>query len=76
MKTINISISEQDYNKYGIKKDNLDFSDFIDLVRKELTRQYLNKSLELADKYGISNMTMEEISNEVKAVRRNAKGRN
>jgi predicted CopG family antitoxin len=76
MKTINISISEQDYNKYGIKKDNLDFSDFIDLVRKELTRQNLNKSLELADKYGISNMTMEEISNEVKAVRRNAKGRN
>jgi hypothetical protein len=76
MKTLNISISDKDYNQFGIKQDNLNFNDFLDLVRKELTRQNLNKSLELADKYGISNMTMEEISNEVKAVRRNAKGRN
>ncbi len=76
MKTINISISEKDYNQFGIKNDNLNFSDFLDLVSKELTRQNLNKCLVLAEKYGISNMTMEEISNEVKAVRRNAKGSN
>ena len=43
---------------------------------KELTKQNLNKCLELADKYGISTMTMEEITNEVKAVRKNAKNNN
>ena len=36
-------------------------------------QQNLNRSVALAEKYGLSSMTMEEITNEVKAVRRNAK---
>jgi hypothetical protein len=76
MRTLNVSISDIEYNKFGLKKEKLTFTDFVDLVSKELTRQNLSKCLELADKYGISNMTMDEISNEVKAVRKNAKNRN
>ena len=76
MRTLNVSISDIERNKFGIKTDNLNFTDFIDLVSKELTRQNLNKCLELADKYGLSKMTMDEITSEVKAVRRNAKNRN
>ena len=76
MRTLNISISDIEYKKFGLTKEKLTFTDFIDLIRKELTRQNLNKCLELADKYGISKMTMDEITNEVKAVRQNAKGRN
>ena len=76
MRTLNISISEFEYNKFGLKKEELTFTDFIDLVSKELTRQNLIKCLELADKHCISKMTMDEISNEVKAVRKNAKNRN
>jgi len=75
MRTLNISISDIEYNKFGLKEDNLTFTDFVDLVSKELMRQNLSKSLELADKYGISKMTMDEITNEVKAVRKNAKNR-
>ncbi len=76
MRTLNISISDIEYNKFGLKQDKLTFSDFIDLVGKELTRQNLNKCLELADKYGFSKMTMDEITDEVKSVRRNAKNSN
>jgi hypothetical protein len=76
MRTLNVSISEIEYNKFGIKNDKLTFTDFVDIVSKELTRQNLNKCLELAEKYGLSKMTMEEITNEVKAVRQNAKNRN
>lgn len=76
MRTFNVSISEVEYSKFGLKEEKLTFSDFIDLISKELARQNLNKSLELADKYGIAKMTMEEITNEVKAVRKNAKNRN
>jgi hypothetical protein len=76
MRTLNISISDIEFNKFGLKEDNLTFTDLIDLISKELTRQNLNKCLELADKYGISKMTMDEITNEVKAVRQNAKNRN
>ncbi len=76
MRTISVSISDIEYNKFGLKEDKLTFTDFIDIVSKELTRQNLSKCLELADKYGISKMTMDEITNEVKAVRKNAKNRN
>jgi len=76
MRTLNVTISEIEYNKFGLKQDKLTFTDFIDIVSKELTRQNLTKCLELADKYGISKMTMNEITNELKAVRKNAKNRN
>lgn len=76
MRTLNVSISEIEYNKFGLKEDSLTFTEFIDMVSKELTRQNLSKCLELAEKYGISKMTMDEITSEVKAVRRNAKNRN
>jgi hypothetical protein len=76
MRTLNISISEVEYNKFGIKREDLTFRDFVEIVSKELTKQNLEKSVELAEKYGLSAMTMEEITNEVKAVRRHAKNRN
>ena len=76
MRTLNVSISDIEYNKFGIKNDKLTFTDFIELVSKELTKQNLNKCVELADKYGFSKMTIDEISNEVKEIRKNAKNRN
>ena len=76
MRTLNVSISDIEYNKFGLKNDRLTFTDFIDLVSRELMRQNLNKCLELADRYGLSKMTMDEITNEVKSVRLNAKNRN
>ena len=76
MITLNVSISDIEYNKFGLKQDKLTFSDFLEIVSKELTRQNLNKCVELAEKYGLSKMTMDEITNEVKAVRQNAKNRN
>ncbi|MBI3235059.1 MAG: hypothetical protein HYZ42_13670 [Bacteroidetes bacterium] len=76
MRTLNISISDLELDKFGIKKDKISFSDFVDLVSKELTRQTLNKCIELAEKYGLSKLTMDDITKEVKAVRKNAKNRN
>jgi len=73
MRTLSIAISDLEFNKFGIKSDKLSFSDFVDLVSKELTRQNLGKSIELAEKYGLSKLTMEDITKEVKAVRKNAK---
>lgn len=73
MRTINISISDIEYNKFGIKRDKLSFSEFVDLVSKEISKQTLNKSLRLSQKFGLADMTMNQISKEVKAVRKNAK---
>ncbi len=74
MKTLNISISELELYKFGIKKDSLTFTELVELISRELMRQNLDRCVELAEKYGLSSMTMDEISEEVKAVR-NAKNR-
>lgn len=75
MRILNISISDIEFNKFGIRKDSLTFTEFVELISRELMRQNLNKCVELAEKYGLSSMTMDEINEEVKAVR-NAKNRN
>jgi predicted CopG family antitoxin len=72
MKMLNIIISDIEYDKFGLKNEKFAFSDFLDIVSKELMRRNLNECIELADKYGLSSMSMEEITNEVNAVRNNA----
>ena len=73
MKILNVAISDIEYSKFGIPSEQLRFTDIIDIIEKELLRQNFNRCIELAEKYGLSSMTMDDISNEVKAVRRNAK---
>lgn len=73
MRTLNVTISDIEYGKFAIPSEQLNFTDFIDIISRELMRQNLNRSVALAEKYGLSSMTMEEITNEVKAVRKNAK---
>ena len=75
MRTINISISDLEFNKFGLKSDKLSFSELVDIISKELSKQTLEECVELAEKYGLSKMAMDEITQEVKAVRRNAKTR-
>ena len=72
MRTLSVSISDIEFNKFGLKQEQLNFTDFIELVSRELMRQNLNKCVELASKYGLSQMSMDEITNEVKTVRKNA----
>ncbi len=75
MRTLNISISDLEYKKFGLTSDKLSFSDLVDLISRELSKQNLNDSIQLAEKYGLSKMTMDEITDEVKAVRKDAKNR-
>lgn len=73
MRTINVSISEIEFNKFGLKSNKFSFSDLIGIISNELTKQRLNESIELAEKHGLSKMTMDDISKEIKSVRKNAK---
>ena len=72
MRTLNIEISDLEYEKFGIKTDQLSFTDFVDMISRELSRQNLKKTVELAERYGLSGMSPDEISAEIKAVRNNA----
>ena len=73
MKTLNIAISDVECAKFGITNTVLSFSDFIDIVSKELMRENLRSAISEAYTCGLSSMTMEDISTEVKIARQNAK---
>ena len=73
---LNISISDVEYNQFGIKSDKLRFSELVDIINRKLIKANLQKTVELAEKYDLSKMSIEEISNEVKTVRKSAEGRN
>ena len=72
MRTLNIAISDLEYEKFGLKTDQLSFTDLVDMISRELSRQNLKKAVALAERYGLSSMSMDEISAEVNAVRNNA----
>jgi hypothetical protein len=76
MRTLNISISDIEYDKFGIQTENLTFTDLVDLISRELSRQTLNDCVELSNRFELSKMSMDEITDEVKAVRKDAKNNN
>jgi hypothetical protein len=76
MKMLNVAISDIEYAKFGITNNVLSFSDFVDMVNKELMKKNIEAAITLADMCGISSMSMEDISKEVQAVRSNAKNHN
>jgi len=70
MKTLTVVISDEKYNKFGIKNDSLKYSDFRKIIIDELFRQQISKCVKIAEKCGLSSMTMDEINDEVSAARR------
>jgi hypothetical protein len=73
MRTLSVSISDNEFNKLGLQNDQLTYADLLDIVSNEVARQNHMKAIELAAKYGLDKMTMDDITKEVRAVRNNAK---
>lgn len=72
MKSVNIQISDFEFNQLGLSEGTISFSELVEIMEKKITKQTLERSIRLANKYGLSKMTMEEIDDEIKA-HRNAK---
>ena len=73
MRTLNIAISDVEYHKFGLTRDTLNFSDLVDMVSKELMRQHLDSAVSAAAASGLSSLSMDDISREVRAARTYAK---
>ena len=76
MRTLNISISDSEFNRFRLTNENLSFKELIALINKELKKQNLLKCLKLAKSNGLDQLNLEDIDKEIKEVRKNAKGRN
>jgi len=70
MKTISVQMSDVEYSTLGLSKNVFFFSEIANLIEQQVARQALRRSVELAEKNGLSSMTMSEINAEINAVRR------
>jgi len=69
MQTIQIKISNTDFQKYNFGRKELKFTDLVDLISREYARKALLECNEIAEQEGFSKMTMDEINAEINAVR-------
>jgi hypothetical protein len=76
MQTLSINISDTEYGTFGFKKKQMSFTDLLGIVERKIAKRLLDESLYYAEKCGLSDMAMDEISDEISAVRKNAKSYN
>ena len=70
MKTIQLKISDTDFKKYRLESQpEIKFPDLVQKISLEFARQALLDAHVIAKRTGLSEMTMEEIDAEIKAVR-------
>ncbi|MDX2246517.1 MAG: hypothetical protein SF052_07075 [Bacteroidia bacterium] len=69
MRTVQIKVSETDFQKYNLGKGEIKFTDLIELISREYARKALLECNAIAEQVGLSTMTMDEINAEIKAVR-------
>ena len=75
MKMVTVSFSEQEFKKLGIQNDSIDFKDLYELISIENSRLAVLRCHEIAKEFNFSDTSMDEINEEIKLIRENAKDR-
>lgn len=66
---VQIKISETDFQRYNLGSGEIKFTDLVEMINREYARKALLECNEIARQLGLSEMTMDEINAEIKAVR-------
>ena len=72
MKRILVEASEKDVQEYHLDKDVMKLSEIEKMIRGKILRESLKRSVELAEKSGLSKMTDDEINQIIDEVRKGA----
>ncbi|HBX53172.1 MAG TPA: hypothetical protein DEH02_19100 [Bacteroidales bacterium] len=72
MKTVNITIPDNEFLKLGIDKTNLTFEEFYKKISIMIARDAIIRCRQIAKKTGLSDMTEKDIEKEINESRRNA----
>ena len=68
MKTIQVTVSEADIARYNLEEQKIEFTDLGDKISLEYAQRALLESNQIARQVGLSNMTLNDINAEIKAV--------
>ena len=66
MRTLQVAVPEVEYARLGIQSDILDFSDLEKLMERNRLCKKQDRCVSIAEKYGLSTMTMDDINAEIK----------
>jgi len=69
MRTLQVKVSETDFQKYNLENDKIKFTDLVNLISLEYARTALLECNKIAGEKGLSKLTIDEINAEIKAVR-------
>ncbi len=73
MRNIQLKISESDFQKYKLDKEEIKFTDLVEKISLEYARKAILECNQIATQTGLSEMSLEEINVEINAVRNKAK---
>ncbi|OFX26187.1 MAG: hypothetical protein A2033_10145 [Bacteroidetes bacterium GWA2_31_9] len=65
MKTLNVTILENEYSKLGLNSSDLTFDELFKKISILIAKESLAKCRQIAKKTGLSKMTQEEIDKEI-----------
>lgn len=60
MRNILVSISDIEFDKFGLQSEDYTFSEFIDIISTELSKQRMDENSKLSEKFGLSEIEMDE----------------
>lgn len=70
MKTIQIKVSNTDFEKYNLADEQeIKFTDLVEKISLEYARKALLECNNIAEEVGLSKMTLDDINAEISAVR-------
>ena len=69
MKALTVYMEEDEFNSFKLNKNELYFSELKKEIIAEQGIRAMDKCLEIAQKNGLSEMSLEEINNEIKLFR-------
>ena len=69
MKTISVQMSDVEFDAFGLSKDRFFFSEIAGLIEQQMAQQALRRCVTIAERNGLSAMSMDEINAEINAVR-------
>lgn len=76
MKTLSLIINENDYLKYNFEKDKITFSELKEKLNKYIAKEALQECLKIVQTTKLGDMTLDDINDEINAVRDNTKDNN
>lgn len=69
MKILNVNITETDWKKYNFQNELINFETLVEKLKTEFALQALRSCQLIAEKVGLSQLSMEDIDAEINEVR-------